>query len=117
MLRQDGTLSFTIRSTNESRKIERGPKIGKTKETGADLFARMMIHHGNKVQRIEAHWVSYNEFLRANYVSFRAASQKLRDPNKAVWQTFTGKMASLFGFNKARIVQDNSSEVIVLFER
>jgi hypothetical protein len=114
---EDGTLTFLIRSTNKARRAARGQQIGKSEETGADLFARMMLRHGNTAKRIKARWTNNNEFLRDNFDSFRSMTRELGDPNRAAWETFTGKMARLYGFNRARIVSDNGSEVTVIFER
>jgi hypothetical protein len=114
---RDGTLEFTIRSTDKKRQSERGSQIGKSKESGADLFTRMMLYHGDSVSRIEAYWTSHNELLKDNFDSFRSKTLELGDPQLAVWETFTGKMAKTFGYTKAEITGDIGSEVTVVFER
>jgi hypothetical protein len=86
-------------------------------ETGADLFTRMMLRHGNTVKRIKARWTNNNELLRDNFDSFRSQTRALGDPNLAVWETFTGRMARQFGYTRARIISDNGNEVTVIFER
>jgi hypothetical protein len=76
-----------------------------------------MLRHGNSAKRIKALWTNNNELLKDNFNSFRTKSIELGDPNLAVWETFTGKMAKLFGYTKATINDDIGSEVTVIFER
>jgi hypothetical protein len=96
---QDGTLTFTILSTDKSQRQEKGENIGKKEETGADLFARMMIFHRGKVKRIKAHWTDYNEQLMDNFNTFKENQYSLNN-EQAAKQTFTGKMSEKFGFDR-----------------
>jgi hypothetical protein len=99
---EQGNLTFTIRSTDKLKRQKGGSEIGKSEETGADLFARMMIYHRGKVKRIKAHWTDFNESLKGNYETFKKAKEAnptLSDA-EAAQSTFTGKMAEKFGYNK-----------------
>ncbi len=118
---QNGTLEFTIASTDKDIRLKKGENIGKPEETGADLFARMMIYHRGKVKRIQAHWTNYNEQLQDNFNTFKNNQKELND-EQAAKQTFTGRMAEKFGFGKVSKIDTITDRmgfehIIVTFEQ
>jgi hypothetical protein len=96
---QNGTLDFMIATTDKNKRQQKGQNMGKTEETGADLFARMMVCHRGKVKRVQAHWTNYNDKLKDNFDTFKEKQKELGD-EQAAKQTFTGRMSEKFGFDK-----------------
>jgi Domain of unknown function (DUF4157) len=106
---QNGTLDFTIATTDKEKRRQKGQNIGKAEETGADLFARMMIYHRGKVKRIQAHWTNYNDKLKDNFDSFKEKQKELGD-EQAAKQTFTGRMSEKFGFDKVSSMETTTDK-------
>jgi RHS repeat-associated protein len=119
----DGILRFEIMSETGNPKREiNGGKIGKQLETGQDMFARMMVYYRGKIKKIEADWTNANPNMMDNYNRFNELTKNGKDQETAAFNTFTGKMAKKFGYNKfggviETIDRDGSHHYYVTFSK
>jgi hypothetical protein len=110
-----------IYSTDLSKRIRNGSKIGLQVETGQDMFARMMLYYRGKVKRIEAHWTDVNPLMMDNYNTFTRTLSTTGNESRAAYETFTGKMAKKFGYTRLsglrkEIEKDGSIHYYATFE-
>lgn len=104
---QNGILGFDIRSA---------PDHPYMNESGIDMFSSAMKRieeEGIVVDKIRGAWVSGTDSV--NTAQYIENINKGLSPTDAALNTWTGKMAQRYGFNKVEEIKDNGGIIYVIF--
>ena len=103
---EDDTISFWMRTNSKSDKI------------GEEMFKDMMDHYKNKgleVKGITSSWSNLEEGSSKNFEEYKNNLKTSKSKADAARNTFTGRMASKYGFNTVMIEEETEDFVNILF--
>ncbi len=92
--------------------IKRGPNS----PSGSQMFQEALEAFGSNVKGIRGNWIN-SKSIGDNFKSYKKALSRGHTPERAAFETFTGKMAQKNGFDKARVTKDTAERVTVEFTR
>jgi hypothetical protein len=107
-----GLLDYRVRT-----KAPSAPGARDGTPSGREMYQEMMRAVGRqRVKTIQERWLRFPP-LNANYISYKSAIKAGMPPNRAVFETFGGKMAAEAGFRYGRFISEENYTITAHFTR